>query len=143
MKCIKVATLVAFSAVVAFSAQARQPDRKHKFSSSCDDGVCMGQKVAVAKPSKTPSSYVGASKRNPRHPLDANGNTVMVTVKTAYGFNITVHPAYASKFQKLFVLLKDRGYRVPAHITKCWAPRGTHVAGSNHYIGAACDIQTG
>jgi hypothetical protein len=32
---------------------------------------------------------------------------------------------------------------VPANITKCWAPHGTHVAGSNHYIGAACDIQTG
>ena len=32
---------------------------------------------------------------------------------------------------------------MPANITKCWAPHGTHVAGSNHYIGAACDIQTG
>jgi hypothetical protein len=32
---------------------------------------------------------------------------------------------------------------VSANITRCWAPRGTHVAGSNHYIGAACDIQTG
>ncbi|MGA9054003.1 MAG: hypothetical protein WB422_21790, partial [Pseudolabrys sp.] len=63
--------------------------------------------------------------------------------KGAYGFNITVHPAYASKFQKFFALLKERGYKVPANITKCWAPHGTHVAGSNHYIGAACDIQTG
>ena len=68
---------------------------------------------------------------------------MMVTVQTAYGFNITVHPAYASKFQKFFALLKERGYKVPANITKCWAPHGTHVAGSNHYIGAACDIQTG
>ena len=75
--------------------------------------------------------------------IDANGNSVMVTVQTAYGFNITVHPAYASKFQKFFALLKDRGYKVPANIVKCWAPRGTRVAGSNHYIGAACDIQTG
>jgi hypothetical protein len=25
---------------------------------------------------------------------------MMVTVQTAYGFNITVHPAYASKFLK-------------------------------------------
>jgi len=74
---------------------------------------------------------------------DANGNSTMVTVQTAYGFNITVNPAYASKFQKFFALLKERGYKVPANITKCWAPRGTHVAGSNHYIGAACDIQTG
>ena len=75
--------------------------------------------------------------------IDANGNSMMVTVQTAYGFNITVHPAYASKFQKFFALLKDRGYKVPANIVKCWAPRGTRVAGSNHYIGAACDIQTG
>jgi hypothetical protein len=67
----------------------------------------------------------------------------MVTVRTAYGFDITVHPAYASKFQKFFALLKERGYKVPANITRCWGPQGTHVAGSNHYIGAACDIQTG
>ena len=64
------------------------------------------------------SAEAGQS-RNPRRAVDANGNTGMVTVNTAYGFNITVHPAYASKFQKLFVLLKDRGYRVPPHITKC------------------------
>ena len=51
----------------------------------------------------------------------------MVTVQTAYGFNITVHPAYASKFQKFFALLKERGYKVPANITKCWAPHGTHA----------------
>ena len=68
---------------------------------------------------------------------------MLVTVQTAYGFNITVHPAYASKFQKFFALLKEHGYKVPANITKCWAPYGTHVPGSNHYIGAACDIQTG
>jgi hypothetical protein len=43
----------------------------------------------------------------------------MVKVQTAYGFNITVHPAYASKFQKFFALLKERGYKVPANITKC------------------------
>lgn len=67
----------------------------------------------------------------------------MVTVRTTYGFNITVHPAYAGKFLKFFVLLKDRGYKVPGNIIKCWVPRGTRVAGSNHYIGAACDIQTG
>ena len=83
------------------------------------------------------------SERKPHQAVDANGNGLMVTVQTAYGFNITVHPAYASKFQKFFALLKERGYKVPGNITKCWAPHGTHVAGSNHYIGAACDIQTG
>ena len=89
------------------------------------------------------SSRIRPSERKPHHAVDANGNSLMVTVQTAYGFNITVHPAYASKFQKFFALLKERGYKVPANITKCWAPHGTHVAGSNHYIGAACDIQTG
>jgi hypothetical protein len=144
MNRIRIATLVAFSALGALSAEAGQSDRKHKVSSFCNyHSDCIGLKEAASKPSKVPSSYVGTSKRNPRRVIDANGNTAMVTVGTAFGFNITVHPAYASKFQKLFVLLKDRGYRVPARITKCWAPRGTHVAGSNHYIGAACDIQTG
>jgi hypothetical protein len=83
------------------------------------------------------------SEPNQHRVVDANGNNTMVMVQTAYGFNITVHPTYASKFLKFFGLLKDRGYKVSANITKCWAPRGTHVAGSNHYIGAACDIQTG
>ncbi len=137
---ITIATLVAFSTLLALSAEAGQPDPEHKISSFCDDdGDCSG--VVASKASNNSSSY--ALKRKPHRAVDANGNTVMVTVKTAYGFNITVHPAFASKFQKLFVLLKERGYKVPAQITKCWAPRGTHVAGSNHYIGAACDIQTG
>jgi hypothetical protein len=68
---------------------------------------------------------------------------MMVKVRTAYGFDITVHPAYAVKFQKFFALLKDHGYRVPANLARCWTPHGMRVAGSNHYIGAACDIQTG
>ena len=72
-----------------------------------------------------PKIHGRISDRAPRR-VDANGNRALVTVRTAYGFNITVHPAYASKFQKFFALLKDRGYKVPAGITKCWAPRGTH-----------------
>ena len=87
--------------------------------------------------------HAGTSERKPHHIVDANGNRMLVTVQTAYGFKITVHPAYASKFLKFFALLKERGHKVPANITGCWAPRGTHVRGSNHYIGAACDIQTG
>jgi hypothetical protein len=87
--------------------------------------------------------HIRTPERKAHHVVDANGNSMLVTVQTAYGFNITVHPAYASKFQKFFALLKERGYKVPANITKCWARYGTHVPGSNHYIGAACDIQTG
>jgi hypothetical protein len=66
----------------------------------------------------------------------------MIRVVTAQGCTIYVHPAYAPKFSTFFRLLKDAGYRVPCNITNCWSGRG-HVPGSNHYIGAACDIQTG
>jgi len=67
---------------------------------------------------------------------------MMVTVQTAYGFKITVHPAYASKFLKFYALLKEHGHKVDPRINKCFS-RGGHVPGSNHYIGAACDNQTG
>jgi hypothetical protein len=56
--------------------------------------------------------------------LMAVGPSALVTAPTAFGFNITVHPAYAGKFQKFFALLKERGYNVPANITKCWRPYG-------------------
>ena len=136
---MKVAALAALSVLIALPAEAGQRHRQNNVSRFCDnDGRCTTLNVAAPT-----SSHVRTSERKPRHAVDANGNRLMVTVRTAYGFNITVHPAYASKFEKFFALLKERGYKVPANITKCWAPHGTHVAGSNHYIGAACDIQTG
>jgi hypothetical protein len=132
---MKEAAIAALSVLIVFSAEAGQLHQQNNVSPSCDnDGHCATN--VTASTSSKPSV------RKPQHG-DADGNTMMVTVQTAYGFNITVNPAYASKFQKFFALLKERGYKVPANITKCWAPRGTHVAGSNHYIGAACDIQTG
>ena len=139
---MKVVALVALSVLIALPAEAGQRHRQNNFSPSCDnDGRCATPSVTA--PTSNGGRHIRTSERKPRHVVDANGNNMMVTVQTAYGFNITVHPAYASKFQKFFALLKERGYKVPANITKCWAPRGTHVAGSNHYIGAACDIQTG
>jgi hypothetical protein len=136
---MKVAALAALSLLVALPAAAGERHQQKNVSPTCDnDGRC-----AILKVTAVTSSTTRKSERKSHHPVDANGNGVMVTVQTAYGFNITVHPAYASKFQKFFALLKERGYKVPANITKCWAPQGTHVAGSNHYIGAACDIQTG
>ena len=136
---MKTAVLAALSVLVATPAEAGQTQLQNNVLPSCDnDGRCM-----TLKASAPASSPVRTSDPRARHVVDANGNSLMVTVQTAYGFNITVHPAYAGKFQKFFALLKERGYNVPAGITKCWAPRGTHVAGSNHYIGAACDIQTG
>jgi len=134
---MKVAALAALTVLIAFPAEAGQRHQQNNVLPSCDnDGRCTTLNVTASASSKT-------SVRKSHYAVDANGNSTMVTVQTAYGFNITVNPAYASKFQKFFALLKERGYKVPANITKCWAPQGTHVAGSNHYIGAACDIQTG
>ena len=142
---MKVAALAILTVLIALPAEAVQ--RQNTFSPSCDnDGHCTTSNVTASTASQTPSlraRHIRASERKTHHVVDANGNSMLVTVQTAYGFNITVHPAYASKFQKFFALLKERGYKVPANITKCWAPHGTHVPGSNHYIGAACDIQTG
>ena len=136
---MKVAALAALSVLIALPADAGQRQRQSNFTPSCDnDGRCTTLSAAALT-----SNSKHTSERKPHHAVDANGNSLMVTVQTAYGFKITVHPAYASKFQKFFALLKERGYKVSAHMTKCWAPHGTHVAGSNHYIGAACDIQTG
>jgi hypothetical protein len=140
MKVAPVAALVVF---IALSADVDQRAWQNNISSACGNGDgCTTLAVAAPTSSKTSITHDRIPRRAPRR-LDANGNSAMVTVQTAYGFNITVHPAYASKFQKFFALLKDHGYKVPANITRCWAPPGTHVPGSNHYIGAACDIQTG
>jgi hypothetical protein len=139
---VKVAALLVALAM-AFALSADVGQRVKDISSSCEsDDLCTTPVVAAPASEVTAIRHHHVSAPTSR-PHDANGNRVMVTVKTAYGFNITVHPAYASKFQKFFALLKDRGYKVPANITRCWAPQGTHVPGSNHYIGAACDIQTG
>jgi hypothetical protein len=128
-----VLSLAAIGMLAVFPAAAGQ---------SCDNnGRCTTFDVNSSLPGKSLPLHV--SKRHRDRATDANGNNAMVNVKTAYGFNITVHPAYAGKFLRLFALMKERGYKVPASITKCWTPRGTRVSGSNHYIGAACDIQTG
>ncbi|MGB8826911.1 MAG: hypothetical protein WCD25_26565 [Pseudolabrys sp.] len=136
---MKVAALAALSVLIALPADAGQHQRQNNISPTCDnDGRCTTLSAAAFT-----SKSTRTSERKPHHAVDPNGNSLMVTVQTAYGFKITVHPALASKFQKFFALLKERGYKVPTHMTKCWAPHGTHVAGSNHHIGAACDIQTG
>jgi hypothetical protein len=141
---MRVATFLVLTVIIALPAEAGQRHRQSNASPSCDnDARCTTLSVTTPISSSASRRQIGTAERKSHHVVDANGNTMMVTVQTAYGFNITVHPAYASKFQKFFALLKDRGYKVPASITRCWAPRGTHVPGSNHYIGAACDIQTG
>jgi hypothetical protein len=144
---MKVAAVLALGIIiVSVSADAR-PRHRTSFSPICDNnGRCTTLAAPMGSIGDAPrirEFKADTSRHRARRAVDANGNVSMVTVKTAYGFNIIVHPAYAGKFQKFFVLLKEHGYKVPASITRCWAPHGTHIAGSNHYIGAACDIQTG
>ena len=137
---MKVALLVGLSVLMALPAEAHRDN----VSAICNnDGRCRTITVTAPTASSLRERHTGTSARKPRRVVDANGNSMLVTVQTAYDFKITVHPAYASKFLKFFALLKEHGYKVQANITRCWAPQGTHVAGSNHYIGAACDIQTG
>src|SRR4029450_2277321 len=112
---MKVAALALFCVLIALPAEAGQRHRQDNVSPSCDNnGRCTIFSVTARASGNAPSSQgrIRTSERNPPRVVDANGNSTMVTVQTAYGFNIR-------------------------------APRGTHVAGSNHYIGAACDIQTG
>ncbi|HXX08605.1 MAG TPA: hypothetical protein VEJ43_11130 [Pseudolabrys sp.] len=140
---MKVAALAAPIILIALSVQAEVRQNNAPLTCNNDARCTTAPNVAVSSKAASAHRHIRVPENTSRHAVDANGNTTMVKVQTAYGFNITVHPAYASRFQKFFALLKERGYKVPAGITKCWAPGGTHVAGSNHYIGAACDIQTG
>ena len=139
---MKVAVLAVLSVLIALPAEAGQRHRQNNVSPSCNnEGRCTTLDVTAPTSSKAPSLR-RTSERKTHRAVDANGNSMMVTAQTAYGFNITVHPAYASKFLKFYALLKERGYKVDLRINKCFS-RGGHVPGSNHYIGAACDNQYG
>ena len=82
--------------------------------------------------------HVKRSHREASAPMKWN----MVKVKTVQGFYLTVHPAYAHKFLKFFELLAQNDVKIPKEMVGCYSPGG-HKRGSNHHIGAACDIQTG
>jgi len=100
---MKVAALATVCVLIALPAEAGQLQRQNNVSPSCDnDGRCAT--LSAAAPT---SNHKRTSERKPHRVVDANGNSLVVTVQTAYGFNITVHPAYASKFQKFFALLRS------------------------------------
>ena len=93
---MKVPLLVAASVLIVLPAEAQ---RQNNVSPICyNDGRCTSLTV-TAPTSRRASSlrgrHTGASERKTRRVVDANGNSMLVTVQTAYGFNITVHPAYA------------------------------------------------
>ncbi|HYV71088.1 MAG TPA: hypothetical protein VE970_13410, partial [Pseudolabrys sp.] len=106
---MKVALLVALSVLIALPAEAFERRRQNNVSSICNnDGRCTT--ITVTAPTSRKASslrerHTNTSARKPHRVVDANGNSMLVTVQTAYGFNITVHPAYASKFLNFFALL--------------------------------------
>ena len=91
---------------------------------------------AVQRYSEAPRRSRTASRSKGAVDANANRATGLVTVNTAAGIKITVHPAFAHKFQALIASLVAQGHK-PRFIT-CYA-RG-HVSGSNHHWGGACDI---
>ena len=123
---MKVAAIAAVCVFIVMPVEAGQRHAQNNVSPDRDDGRCTS--LNVAAPTSSSGRQIRTSERKPHHAVDANGNGLMVKVQTAYGFNITVHPAYASKFQKFFALLKERGYKVPANITKCWGHRTARMS---------------
>jgi hypothetical protein len=71
--------------------------------------------------------------------LDANGNRAgLVTVATAAGIEITVAASIASKMQGFIRDMVARGYH--PHKIHCYNLSRSHVPGSLHFRGEACDF---
>jgi hypothetical protein len=138
MKTTALATLLSLCVLTPATA-AYMPDNDGKFSWAADRQV---------QPQRRHHRHAEARKprKSKKKVVDANGSPGlpwnMVRVRTVQGFYLTVHPAYAHKFLKLFEILEQNHVKVPKDLVGCYSRRG-HVPGSNHYIGAACDIQTG
>lgn len=74
----------------------------------------------------------------PPRPHDASGNVVLVTVPTAAGKAITVASSIAPQMQGFIADLVAAGY-TPKRIS-CYSRSKTHVPGSLHFRGLACDF---
>lgn len=75
------------------------------------------------------------------HTVVSRASDSVVMTETAAG-PIRVAAHLADAFKGLIADFVEAGYK-PTRV-HCWAPVGTHVAHSNHYLGAACDFnQTG
>lgn len=138
MKVATVIVSVAVSLLMASSAVAAYiPDNNGKFVWGAESPTPRSVHRHHSR-----SVYKKTSKRSVAKSKVKSPPWNMVRVKTVQGFYLTVHPAYAHKFLKLFAILEENGVKIPKGMVGCWAGRG-HVSGSNHYLGAACDIQTG
>jgi len=76
---MKVAALAALSVIIALPAEAGQRHRQNSVSPPCDnDGRCTT--LSAAAPT---SNHKRTSERKPHRVVDANGNSLVVTVQTA------------------------------------------------------------
>ena len=83
---MKVAVLAVLSVLIALPAEAGQRHRENNVSPSCNnEGRCTTLNVTVPPSIKAPSLR-RTSERKTHRAVDANGNSMMVTVQTAYGF---------------------------------------------------------
>jgi hypothetical protein len=120
------------------------PNQMCDNSARCFGAFQYAPQPATTRYAKKKKHYSRHAKHKRKHRRETASTMPwnMVKVKTVQGIYITVHPAYAHKFLRLFEILAENKVNVPKDLVGCYA-RGHHVRGSNHYIGAACDIQTG
>lgn len=138
--------------ILAASLISKAEARPRHYQTYQQHGFDWGQQWQQPRQYQKPIKRKRIAKLHKRT-IDANGNRghrvphwidptgKMVQVETVQGFKLTVHPAYASKFLKFFALLKEHGFNPPKGMVGCYSR--AHKRGSNHAIGAACDIQTG
>lgn len=116
---------------------AYMPDNNGRFVWNAERSVALNSAVRKTHRKKTVKKRITREAAGSKSPP-----WNMVKVRTVQGLYLTVHPAYAHKFLKFFAILEENHVKVPKDLVGCFSGHG-HVRGSNHYIGAACDIQTG
>src|ERR1044072_2154741 len=162
-------TIIMAAATVLLAVATAEAKNNHYAEACNNDGRCFNQALSYnpghqrvtrhkylpkqvrSKKAKRMSALAKAKRERARLArLDANGNRIKgktprwntVQVRTVQGLLLTVHPAYAYKFLRLFEIFAENGVKIPKDMVGCFSTRG-HVPGSNHYLGIACDIQTG
>ena len=145
-----IAIILAVAAGTMFHAKPSEARRHTGFQTVtqefCGDRYCpaIGGAPAVAEGHSRKTATRVAGRRGKRALASPAATIVgseprsgMVVVQTAAGIPIQVASAYADRFQGLISDLVASGYRprtIHCHAT------GGHVRNSNHYRGAACDI---
>ena len=141
---IKTALAVAFACLFAISVADARPRHHHHRAAHADSQIAQGC-VFDNNGRQTCQGSIGRIQGHPRaakRRIDANGNAVarsgLITVPTAAGIDITVNPEFAPKIQGFIKDMVDAGYH-PQRI-HCYSLSRSHVAGSLHFSGRACDF---